>query len=52
MEKAEKTEQELREIAALFRQGAGFEDFPDGVTWADVDAALEYVGGEAVSDAV
>jgi hypothetical protein len=34
-----KTEAELREVRKLLDEGATFADFPDGVTWADVDAA-------------
>lgn len=35
----ERTEEELREIKTLVDSNTSYEDFPDGVTWADVDAA-------------
>lgn len=34
-----KTVEELREVAALLKRGASYEEFPAGVTWADLDAA-------------
>jgi hypothetical protein len=38
---SEVTEDELRAIIALTDSGAAYEDFPDGVTWADLEAAKE-----------
>jgi len=35
------TEDELRAVIALTDSGTAFEDFPDGVTWADLEAAKE-----------
>ena len=38
---SEVTEDELRAIIALTDSGAAYGDFPDGVTWADLEAAKE-----------
>jgi hypothetical protein len=49
----EKTEAELREVAALLEQpDSSYDDFPDGCTWADVDAArkLDEEGADARND--
>lgn len=37
---SEKTEAELRAIRALIEANTAFEDFPDGVTWDDWNAAM------------
>ena len=41
------TEDQLRAIIALTDSGAAYEDFPDGVTWADLDAAKELTEKES-----
>lgn len=38
---AKKTDEELRALWAIFEDGAAYEDFPDGATWADLKDALE-----------
>jgi hypothetical protein len=41
-----KTEEELREIAALAEAETPWGDFPDDCSWADVDAAQELIDTE------
>jgi hypothetical protein len=36
-----KTEAELRAVRKLLDEGGTYAEFPDGVTWADVDAAKQ-----------
>jgi hypothetical protein len=45
-----KTDEELRALWRLFGEGASYEDFPDGATWADLEAAEKLAESEA-SDA-